>query len=83
MTFYVYIIKSSKNGRHYIGYTSDLKQRVDQHNKNRTKSLKNQGPFRLIHKEEYENIFEARRREKQIKRYKGGRAFKELIGVKY
>lgn len=30
--YYVYILKSSK-GRHYIGYTSNLPQRLVQHNR--------------------------------------------------
>ncbi|MBI2074794.1 MAG: hypothetical protein HYT83_03090 [Candidatus Levybacteria bacterium] len=37
------------------------------------------GFWRLIHKEEYSSLAEARRREKQIKSYKGGNAFKKLI----
>ena len=35
----------------------------------------------LVYKEVLETKTEARKRENQIKRYKGGRAFKKLIGV--
>jgi len=30
--FYVYILKSEKDGKLYIGYTNDLKRRLEEHN---------------------------------------------------
>ena len=81
MAYYVYVIKSSKTGRHYVGSTKDIKQRLKQHNNNKTRSLKNKGPFQAIHTEQYNTLSEARKREIQIKKYKGGMAFKKLIGV--
>jgi predicted GIY-YIG superfamily endonuclease len=41
--------------------------------------LKNRGPFKLVYKEEYTTLKEARERERQIESYKGGNAFKKLI----
>ena len=39
--FYVYLLVSENNEK-YIGYTSDLKQRLSSHNSDRNRSTKNQ-----------------------------------------
>jgi putative endonuclease len=76
---YVYIIRSQKNSRYYVGSTKDIERRLASHRCGHTKSLKNKGPFDLVRIEEFESKTEALKREHQIKRYKGGRAFKKLI----
>ena len=38
--YYVYILKSLVDGKFYTGYTSNLKKRLDEHNKGLTKSTK-------------------------------------------
>jgi putative endonuclease len=77
--FFVYIIRSIKTKKYYVGCTNNIERRLQEHNSNKTFSLKNQGPFELIYKEEYSTLKEARKRERQIKSYKGGNAFKKLI----
>jgi len=77
--FYVYVIKSLKDNRNYIGYTGDLDRRLREHNKGKSKSVRNRGPFELIYSETYNTRQEAASREAQLKRYKGGEAFKKLI----
>lgn len=77
--YFVYIIRSLKNNKCYIGYTNNLERRIKEHNHNNTRSLINKGPFVLIYSEKYNNVTEAKKREKQIKSYKGGNAFKKLI----
>jgi len=77
--FFTYIIKSTTTGRYYIGSTSNIDQRIHSHNLGYTKSLKNKGPFLLVYKECFETRKEAYKREKQIKSYKSGEAFKKLI----
>ncbi len=77
--YYVYIIQSEKNNRYYTGFTKDINQRLAQHNNNKTKSLKHKGPFKLVYSESFEHFGEARARESQIKRYRGGKAFKKLV----
>ncbi len=42
-------------------------------------SVRHRGPFELIYKEEVETKIEAIRREKEIKSYKGGEAFRKLV----
>lgn len=77
--YYVYVIRSLKDNRNYIGYTNDLSRRLQEHNRGKSKSVKYRGPFELIYYEEYTSRVEAIHREKQIKNYKGGEAFKKLI----
>ena len=38
--FFVYILQSEKDGGFYIGYTSDLDKRLQQHNAGKTRLLK-------------------------------------------
>ena len=77
---YVYILKSFKDGSYYIGCTSNLNKRLKVHNLGKTRSLKNKRPLEIIYKEDYTSATEAFARERQIKSYKGGIAFKKLLG---
>jgi putative endonuclease len=78
MSYFIYILKSLKDGRYYIG-SSDVKNRLDYHNQGRQRSTKHRTPFVLIYTEEHPSRTVALAREKQIKNYKGGEAFKRLI----
>ena len=79
MAYFVYILKSVKDNKYYIGSTSDVKARVNFHNSGRQLSTKNRIPFVLVYKEELTTKSEALKREMQIKSYKSGNAFKKLI----
>jgi len=74
-----YIIRSKTTGKFYIGSTQNLENRLKRHNQGHTKSISGKGPFELIHKEVFETRRKAYKRERQIKSYKGGNAFKKLI----
>ena len=79
MMYYVYIIKSETTGKYYIGVTSDLVQRLRHHNSGANRSTKNKGSWVVAHSEEFSDKKTAWFRERQIKRYKGGEAFKKLL----
>ena len=79
MAFVVYAIKSYIDGRIYVGFTSNLEQRLSEHNQGKTKSTKGYKPWKLIHKENVETREEARRREKYLKSGCG----KEFLKNKY
>ena len=52
--FTVYILKSLKNNKRYIGYTSKSEnQRLKEHNLNSNKWTSQNGPFELIYTERY------------------------------
>lgn len=65
--YYVYLIKSKKNGRVYTGYTSDLKQRFVDHNNGKSKYTKNNRPYFLVYYEAYLSKEDAQKREKNLK----------------
>jgi putative endonuclease len=79
MNYYVYILRSLKDGKFYIGSTSDIKARLSFHNAGLQRSTKSRIPFELIYSEDYNSKTDALKREKQIKSYKGGEALKKLI----
>ena len=66
---------------HYIGSTNNLQRRIEDHNRGKSISVKGRGPFVLIYKEIFDSSFEAKNRERIIKSYKGGEAFKRLISA--
>lgn len=65
--FYTYITKSEKDGTTYIGFTSDLRQRIIDHNAGKTKSVKHKIPLELIYYEAYGSATPARKREIELK----------------
>lgn len=76
----VYVLQSEKDGGFYIGCSSDIENRIACHNSGKTVSLKHRRPLKLVYTETYTSAKEAFEREKAIKSYKGGIAFKKLIG---
>jgi putative endonuclease len=71
MKYYVYILRSLKDGKRYIGFTSDLQRRLTEHNSEKVKSTKNRKPFELIYTETFENKSDAMKREKFFKTHQG------------
>ncbi len=65
--YYVYILYSEKDGGLYIGYTTDLKRRIAEHQKGLSKSIKHRLPIRLVHYEAFAENADARAREKYLK----------------
>jgi len=63
----VYILKSLKTQRFYIGSTTDYDKRLLQHNAGNTKSTKPYRPWKLIYKESYATKKEAAKREWYLK----------------
>jgi len=67
MFYYVYVLKSLKDNKLYIGYTENLKQRLEQHNSGKVDSTKYRLPMKLIYFEGCLNNKDAINREKQLK----------------
>lgn len=73
---YVYVLQSEKDKYFYIGYTQDLKKRLETHNANMNFSTKTRTPFRLIYAEACLSENDARRREEYLKTIQGHRFLK-------
>jgi putative endonuclease len=65
--FYVYVLKSIKDDKCYIGSTNDLKRRLKEHNQGLVISTKPRKPFKLIYYEAYLSEKDARKRESSLK----------------
>ncbi|QQG42984.1 MAG: GIY-YIG nuclease family protein [Candidatus Giovannonibacteria bacterium] len=77
--FYVYVLESIKNSKLYIGYTNDLRKRLDEHNRGLNFSTKPFRPWRLIYYEACLNKVDAGRREKYLKTNIGARMLKRRL----
>jgi len=63
----VYVLRSLKDGRRYIGQTEDLQQRLRDHSAGRVTSTRNRRPFVLIYFESMMLREDALKREKYFK----------------
>lgn len=77
--YYVYILQSLKDGSLYIGYSPDLKRRLEKHNTKQVSSTKDKAPFKLIYYEAYLNRKDATGREKFLKSGAGWRFIKKQL----
>ena len=71
--FYVYVLESVKDNERYIGYTSNLKRRLEEHNKSKSFATMLRLPFKLIYFEGCRNEMDAKRREHYLKTTQGRR----------
>jgi len=65
--YYVYILKSLKDDKLYIGYTNNLLKRIKEHNSKLNISTKPRTPFKLIYYEAYYNRQDATKHESNLK----------------
>ena len=72
MKWFVYILRSQRDGKKYVGCTRDVAKRLDRHQGGAVRTTKNRAPFSLLHVEEFESRAEAFAREKFLKTW-GGR----------
>ncbi len=77
--YYVYILKSHKNGRFYTGSTDDIKKRLSEHNSGKSKATRYTRPFELVYQESYNTRAEAYQRELYLKTGHGRTELKNLI----
>ncbi|MCX6813656.1 MAG: GIY-YIG nuclease family protein [Candidatus Azambacteria bacterium] len=77
--FYVYVLESINESDLYIGFTNDLKSRLEKHNRGLNFSTKLRKPWRLVHYEAYLNEKDARRRERYLKTSQGSRLLKRIL----
>ena len=69
--FYVYVLHNSSKNFIYVGYSENLKQRIQEHNEGKVRSTKAYTPLKLIFYEAYATKSDAKRRETYLKTNKG------------
>ena len=76
---WLYILKNEATGRYYIGSTNNLDRRLKQHKSGSTRTTRVLKTHNLVYTENYDNILEARFREKKLKSYKSKKYIEWLI----
>ena len=77
--FFVYVLGSETTGRHYVGFASDVVQRLGQHNSGITQSTRNRGPWKLVYQETLQTRSAAMRRERYLKSGQGREELKRIL----
>lgn len=82
--FTVYSLYSPNHQKIYIGYTSNIKERLNSHNFKATKGYTIKfRPWKIIFQENHQNKKDAMKREKQLKSAKGREFIWNIIHKKY
>jgi len=76
---YVYVLQSSKDKKRYVGYTKNLKLRLEKHKKGLVASTKDRRPLKLIYFEACLNQQDATKREKYFKTHFGKMFLKKRL----
>jgi len=77
--YYIYVLKSEKDGNLYVGCTEDISKRLEYHNNGKVLSTKSRRPFSLVFKEEYRDKYQAFNTERYYKTAKGKKELKDKI----
>jgi len=76
---YVYILRSLRDRLFYIGYSDDLRVRIQYHNAGKNISTKNRRPLELIFYEAFLSKTDALRRERYFKTTKGKVTLRQMM----
>jgi len=79
MLFIVYIIYSHIKDKYYIGFSSNLAERIIRHNQKSKGFTGNVNDWKIVFTQEFETKTEALAREKQIKSWKSKEKITQLL----
>lgn len=77
--FYFYILKSQKNNKLYLGYTSDLKKRFYEHNNGKNFATKPNIPYELVFYSGFKNQEDAINCERYFKTSAGWKRIHKML----
>jgi len=80
MTYKVYILYSAEMDRYYVGYASDIEDRMQKHLSNHKGYTSKAKDWVIVYKENFDTKAEAYERERQIKSWKSRKKIEELVG---
>jgi putative endonuclease len=66
----IYVLESLRNGRFYIGFSSDVEARLNSHNAGPVKATRSLRPWKLVYTEACVDATAARQRERKLKSMK-------------
>ncbi|MDD4117915.1 MAG: GIY-YIG nuclease family protein [Kiritimatiellae bacterium] len=75
----VYVLKSQKDGLFYIGFTTNLKRRLYEHNHGQSAATAPRCPFDLLYCEFHSSKSDALRREAYFKTSSGKKALRLML----
>jgi putative endonuclease len=79
MPSHCYILFSAKLNKYYVGSTSDIERRLNDHNRGKEKFTSVGMPWELVYAEPFEELTMARKRELEIKKKKSRKYIESLI----
>ena len=77
--YYVYVLRSRRDGKLYVGYSNNPKARLEYHNIGKVEATKYRRPFEIIYLEGYLNQQDATSREKFFKTGWGRTHLKKVL----
>ena len=76
---FIYVLRSKKNNKRYIGYTSkDIQARLQEHNSGCNQWTRQNGPFNLVYADMLSDVKEAKELERFLKSGQGRQCLDEL-----
>ena len=79
--YWVYVLYSDAADRFYTGVTEHVAERLEKHNRGRSRWTARHRPWRLVFRRRFPSLTDARRFENLLKRQKGGRGFYQHTGL--
>lgn len=79
ISYYVYVLKSSRDKIRYVGSGKSPMERLRRHNKGDYKFTKGHRPWSIIYQEKHNNRSDAMKREKFLKSGKGRELLDEIL----
>jgi len=79
MAYLVYILQSEIDESYYIGFTSNIRQRLEYHNSGKSRYTSKKMPWRLVYSEELKTRSDAMKREKFLKSQRSREFYQRLI----
>jgi predicted GIY-YIG superfamily endonuclease len=83
MSAYVYVLRSSLTGRHAIGSTANLEQRIAQYTSSPRQLATSEAPWECVYVEIMDGLDEARKRATYLKSLKAPQGEEDPIRVLY
>lgn len=79
LKYCIYVLVSLQDKNLYVGYTTDLQERLTAHFRGEVPSTAPRRPFRLIYCEYHHSMSDAKRREQYLKTSAGKTALKRML----